>query len=72
MVVIDDCTPAASQRWSRDRENHTVTNVASGLVLDLTEGRTTDGTTVQLSVLPLDDQGTPIPTSSQKWAWSVP
>jgi hypothetical protein len=32
---------------------------------------TADGTPVQLTQLPLDDQGMPTPTSSQKWVWSL-
>ena len=64
-VVINDCTGAASQRWSRNFGNSTITNINSGLVLDVTGGGTADGTPVQLS-----SPGTPVP-NSEKWVWSL-
>ena len=72
-VVINDCTPgAASQRWSRDFGNSTITNVSTttddnpgGLVLDVAGGGTADGTAVVLS-----SPGTPVP-DSEKWVWSL-
>jgi hypothetical protein len=64
-VVINDCTGAASQRWSRDFSNATITNINSGLVLDLTGGGILPGTPVQLS-----SPGNPIP-NTQKWVWSL-
>ncbi len=71
-VVISDCTGAASQRWSRDFGNLTITNVNSGLVLDVTGGATADGTTVQLTPQPVDAEGHLLPpTSSQQWVWSL-
>jgi len=81
-VVINDCTPgAASQRWSHDFGNSTITNVnsvryaadgtvLSSLVLDL-PGGTADGTEVQLTELRLDADGIPIPAPSQKWVWTL-
>jgi hypothetical protein len=76
-VVINYCTPdAASQKWSLDPASSTVTNVKSGLLLDVTEGGTTDGTPVRLTPQPteVDAQGhvhlLP-PTSSQQWVWSL-
>jgi hypothetical protein len=69
-VIIGACTGAASQRWSRDFGYSTVTNIDSGLVLDLTGSGTAEGTMATLGVLRLDAQGNPVPTSSQKWVWS--
>ena len=60
-VVINDCTGAASQRWTRDFGSSTVTNVNSGLVLDVQA----DGTFLHLTPL-----GTPV-LISQKWVWSL-
>ena len=72
-VVINDCTGVASQRWTRDFTYSMITNVNSGLVLDLTGAGTTtiDGTTVQLSQLEKSSEGIPRPTTSQKWVWSL-
>jgi hypothetical protein len=81
-VVINDCTPgAASQRWTRDVNHGTVTNInsmqygpggrlASVMILGVTPGATADGTPVQLTPQPLDDNGNLLtPASSQQWVW---
>ncbi len=64
-VVIDDCTGAASQRWARDYGNSTITNINSGLVLDVMGAGTVDGVPVWLS-----SPGTPAP-DNEKWVWSL-
>jgi hypothetical protein len=76
-VVINHCTPdAASQKWSLDPASSTVTNVKSGLLLDVTAGGTADGTGVWLTSQPreVDAQGNVHllpPTPSQQWVWSL-
>ncbi|UFS71251.1 ricin-type beta-trefoil lectin domain protein [Geomonas sp. RF6] len=71
-VVISECSGAASQHWLRMFSNvgyPTVTNVNSGLLLDLTG--TTVGATVQLSKQPTDNNGNLLaPTSNEVWVWS--
>jgi hypothetical protein len=63
-VAINDCTGAASQQWSRDFGNSTITNVASGLVLDVSGGGTADGTPVVMGTT-----SSPVSTN-QQWVWS--
>ncbi len=62
---INDCdTGTSTQRWLLDFANHTVTNVANGLVLDVSGGGTADGTSVVLWTL-----HSPV-SSNQQWVWS--
>jgi hypothetical protein len=66
IAVINDCTGAATQRWSLDYGKKTITNDASGesrLVLD-TNGATADGTGLQLNPSVVDDTG-------QQWVWPL-
>lgn len=70
-VRVQECSGASSQQWSRDAGSYTVTNVASGLVLDLSGGATSDGTPVLLTPLNLDEIGMPLPTTTQRWVWSL-
>ena len=67
---VNDCTGAASQQWSRDPHYSIITNVASGLVLDVAGGGTADGTTVILSTLPKTTDNKPAPRIDQQWVWS--
>jgi hypothetical protein len=71
-VVINDCTGAATQQWLRIFSNlghPTVTNISSGLLLDITG--TTSGATVLLTSQPVDNNGKLLPpTSNQVWVWS--
>jgi hypothetical protein len=80
-AVVNDCTGVVSQRWSRDVNHGTVTNInsmqhgpdgrlTSVMILGVTGGATADGTPVQLTPQPLDDNGNLLaPASSQQWVW---
>ena len=70
-VVMDECAGLATQMWSRNFHSYTVTNVGSGLALDLDGGATTAGTILQLTPLKLDSDNNPLPTATQKWVWSL-
>ena len=63
-VVINDCTGAASQQWSLDYLDKTITNIPSGLVLHVTGGATADETGVELMPYVQTD-------TAQQWVWSL-
>lgn len=70
-VVVNQCNGTSpSQHWSRDFRYSTVTNVASGLVLDL--AGTDDGASVHLTAQPKDSAGN-LSTANltQQWVWSL-
>lgn len=81
-VVVNDCTGVASQRWTLDFARSTVTNVnsiqytldgdlASAMVLRVTGGGTSDGTTVQLTQSVGANGKLLIPASDQQWVWAL-
>lgn len=60
-AVLDDCTGRPAQRWSVNAKRQIV-HVASGKVLDVTDGRTANGTKVRLHTA----------NTYKRQLWSVP
>lgn len=70
-VVVSTCSETRdSQHWSRNFRYSTITNVVTGLVLDLSG--TADGAALKLTEQPRDSSGNLMTANAtQQWVWSL-